>query len=46
MKTKKEGSLLSKKRWERVQGACSLYFNKTGYNPQKILPLKETSDTS
>ncbi|MCI9517197.1 MAG: hypothetical protein HFI79_09855 [Lachnospiraceae bacterium] len=31
---------------ECEQGACSLYPYKTGYNPQKFLPLKETSDIS
>lgn len=28
------------------QGACSLYPYRTGYKPQKNLPLAETSDTS
>lgn len=28
------------------QGACSLYPYRTGYKPQKNLPLVETSDTS
>lgn len=28
------------------QGACSIYLYKAGYKTKKILPLKETSDTS